>query len=50
MKEGAILKLNSSKLGKCRGQHSFTLDYQTPFQKLAFLNMCHLPFIWAYGI
>jgi hypothetical protein len=30
IKEGPTSKLNSSKLGTCEGQHSFTLDYQTP--------------------
>ena len=36
IKEGLTSKPNSSKLGTCQGQHSFTLAYQTPFQNWHF--------------
>ena len=31
---------NSSKLGTCQGQNSYTLGYHTPFQKPTLSNMC----------
>ena len=36
IKEGPTLKPNSSKLGTCQDQNSFTLAYQTPFQNMCF--------------
>ena len=41
--EEPTLKPNSSMIGTCQGQHSFTLAYQTPFQNRRFRSCVASP-------